>query len=301
MEKYAPVIIPTLCRYDKLKVLVDSLANNKEYAMGTELVIGLDYPPAEKYVEGYNLIKAYLPTISGFGKVKIIEQKENLGTVGNEKTLIDYVYSEGYNRFIYSEDDNEFSPNFLEFINKGLDKYENFPNVYSISGYNYPINMEGYGKNNYGTHHFSAWGCGFWKSKKLNLTKREITKFLMVPSRFFKLLIKSPVHLFSFLYMLAKHEVHGDACYEMYCCINNWVSIFPTISKVRNWGHDGSGEHGSVKPEEDSCYNQPIDVASTFDFDEIPLEDLKWKPLRDYFHKSVGWYIKKFFQKVFHK
>lgn len=293
MERYAPVIIPTLCRYDKLKVLVDSLANNKEYAKDTELVIGLDYPPAEKYVEGYNKIKAYLPTITGFGKVKIVEQTENKGTVGNEKTLIDYIYSEGYDSFIFTEDDNEFSPNFLEFMNKGLEKYKDTPNVFSISGYNYPIDMGDYNKNIYATYRFSAWGCGFWRDKRLNVTKKELLRFIFKPNHFIKLLVKAPMKLFYLIIMLCRKETYGDGCYEIYSIINNWVSIFPTISKVRNWGHDGSGLHGKIEQSEDPCYNQEIDTKTSFEYDDIELKNMNFKSLRDYFHKSPKWFVKK--------
>lgn len=282
MEKYAPVIIPTLCRYDKLKVLVDSLAKNVEYARQTELVIGLDYPPAEKYVEGYNMIKAYLPTISGFGKVTIIEQNENLGTVGNENSLIDYIYAEGYDRFIFSEDDNEMSPNFLEYMNKGLEKYESDPRVYSISGYNYPIDMGNYDKNIYGSFRFSAWGCGFWKKKRLIITKKELIKFLLIPTHFFKILINLPFKFLIVPVMLFRHEIYGDSCHELYCCVNDWVSIYPTVSKVRNWGRDGSGIHGQTD-ETDPCFNQVIDETDTFEYDEIEIKDVRLKSLNEYF------------------
>lgn len=299
MERYAPVIIPTLCRYDKLKVLIDSLANNKEYAKDTELVIGLDYPPADKYKEGYKLINAYLPNIKGFGKVKIIVQSENLGTMGNEQTLIDYVYSEGYDRFIFTEDDNEFSPNFLEYMNKGLDNYKENPRVYSISGYNYPVSMEGYSKNNYASYRFSAWGCAFWKEKRIVLSNKEIIKFVLKPAHFFKLLLKAPMKLFYFLLMLMNRDIHGDGCYEIYCLVNNYVSIFPTVSKVRNWGLDGSGLHGKTDQNEDPCFNQPIDNESSFEFDEISLNHMKWKPIEDFFHKPPKWFFKKVFMKLF--
>lgn len=298
MEKYAPVLIPTLCRYEKLRVLVDSLSRNGEYAKGTELVIGLDFPPSDKYMDGHQAIKKYLPSISGFGKVTIIEQKENLGSVGNENTLIDYIYSVGYDSFIYMEDDLEVSPNFLEFINKGLDKYKDEPTVFSISGYNFPISMQGYDKNVYASYHFSAWGCGFWKEKRLNVTLNELLRFVFIPTHFFRLLFFEPSLLMGLLFMVIKHEVYGDASYEIYSFVNNWVSIFPTISKGRNWGHDGSGEHGSVNPDEDPCFNQPIDTEDFFDYDDIPLVDLKWKPLRKYFHTPLKWYIKKMLQKM---
>lgn len=43
---YYPVIIPTLNRFEHFKNCVESLANCT-YAPETELIIGLDFPPAE--------------------------------------------------------------------------------------------------------------------------------------------------------------------------------------------------------------------------------------------------------------
>lgn len=293
---FAPVIIPTLNRYNHLRRCVESLAHCTN-AKETELIIGLDYPPSEKYEEGWRMIGEFLPTITGFKKVTILKRDHNLGAVENMNSLFEYVetYSD---RYIFTEDDNEFSPNFLEFINKGLNKYKDNPDVISISGYNYPINMNGYDKNVYASFHFSAWGCGFWKDKRLKLTPKGLLKFVFTPYNFFKLIFLSPAHIISLINMLSKHAVHSDACYEIFSCVKNQISIFPRISKVRNWGHDGSGEHGSVKPEEDPCYNQTIDTDTSFDYDEIPLVDLKWQPLKDYFHTPFKWYFKKILNKI---
>ena len=227
-------------------------------------------------------IKEYLPAITGFGKVTVIAHSENKGAIGNEDALIEYVYSEGYDRFIFTEDDNEFSPNFLEYMNRGLDKYEDEPKVYSISGYNFPIDMGNYDKNVYGSFRFSAWGCGFWKKKRLVITRKELIKFLLTPSHLLKILVKLPFKFLIVPVMLSRHELYGDSCYELYCCVNNWVSIFPTVSKVRNWGRDGSGLHGQTD-ETDPCYNQSIDEADTFEYDDIKIENLKLKSLNKYF------------------
>ena len=79
---YAPILIPTLNRYEHLRRCVESLAKNK-LAKESELVIGLDYPPQEKYQEGWEKIKEFLPTISGFGKVTILSADKNIGAVNN--------------------------------------------------------------------------------------------------------------------------------------------------------------------------------------------------------------------------
>ena len=56
---YAPVIIPTLNRYEHFKNCLESL----EACVGadfTDVYVALDYPPSEKYVEGWKKIDIYL-------------------------------------------------------------------------------------------------------------------------------------------------------------------------------------------------------------------------------------------------
>src|SRR5574344_2091111 len=99
---YYPVLIPTLCRYDHFYRCVESLSKNT-YADKTELVIGLDYPPSDKYREGYEKIKAYIPTIKGFRKVTVFEHDHNLGANDNFFFLRDYCLWK-YDAYIITED-----------------------------------------------------------------------------------------------------------------------------------------------------------------------------------------------------
>lgn len=49
---YAPVLIPTLCRSEHFIRCIESLKRNT-WAQYTDVFIGLDYPPSEKYFDGY--------------------------------------------------------------------------------------------------------------------------------------------------------------------------------------------------------------------------------------------------------
>ena len=53
--KYAPILIPTMCRYNHFFRLIESLKVNT-WAKYTDIYIGLDYPPSSKYEEGYKQI-----------------------------------------------------------------------------------------------------------------------------------------------------------------------------------------------------------------------------------------------------
>lgn len=63
-----------------------------------------------------------------------------------------------------------FSPIFLEFMDKALEKYEADESVIGVNGYSYPLpykaNVKGANifKQKFT---FSMWGAGFWKAKQL--------------------------------------------------------------------------------------------------------------------------------------
>ena len=152
---FAPVLIPTLNRYEHLKRLVESLSKCHN-ADRTDLIIGLDYPPSDKYTEGWKKIKEYLPYITGFNNVIVIEANQNKGAGENFKSLLAYVIEQRYIGFIASEDDNEVSPNFLDFMNFGIKKCLEDKNFLGVCGYNYDYNMDCYNYDYYYAKDFSA-------------------------------------------------------------------------------------------------------------------------------------------------
>ena len=59
IKQYAPVWIPTLNRFEHFKRCLESLERCTG-ADKTDVYVGLDYPPSDKYVEGWKKIDAYL-------------------------------------------------------------------------------------------------------------------------------------------------------------------------------------------------------------------------------------------------
>ena len=165
---YAPVLITTLCRYEHFARLLESLKANS-WAKYTDVYIGLDYPPSEKYQNGWNVIVTYLGNgdFSTFNSFIVIKREKNYGFEKNADDLLNQLQSK-YDRFIVLEDDLELSPNYLEYMNKCLDAFEDDPSVVAVTGYSYPVKWdvsEGATcmKQNFNA---AAWGRGFWKSKR---------------------------------------------------------------------------------------------------------------------------------------
>ena len=87
---YAPVIIPTLCRYKHFKECLESLSKCK-WAEETEVFVGLDYPAKESHRPGYEKIKSYLKEVGNmtFKKIHVFEREVNYGG-GKNYSSIDF-------------------------------------------------------------------------------------------------------------------------------------------------------------------------------------------------------------------
>ena len=287
---YAPIIIPTLCRYDHFKKCIESLAANK-LAPQTELYVGLDYPPSEKYVDGWRQIKEYIKTIQGFNKVVTLEATENLTAQGNIEALKAYIRQLGYDSYIFTEDDNVFSPNFLEYANWGLKEFANDESVFAIVGFK-RVNVDFLKNNVYKYPRYVAWGFATWfkKSDKMNEFK-DLNRL--------KNLIKSwPITIIftdkvftasSILRMLKTKYILEDTLPslipkdEIYC-------IYPKVSMVRNIGLDGSGLHSRGRDKETTqmYLSLPIDVSKDFTPYIIdPLYSPKLKAVYDAAYKRT--------------
>ena len=246
MNNFAPVFIPTLNRHEHFKRCVESLSKCA-HAEKTDLFIFLDYPLKDSHWEGYEHTKAYLPGIKGFNKVTVIARERNYGAVDNFFKSVEYLFKR-YDRLICSEDDNVFAPDFLFFVNKGLDVYKNREDIFSVSGYQYPIEMPGnYDKEVYLWQGFSAWGVGIWKDKwekvdfQLPDALSNIRLFLKNYKDVYGFQKIANHYLSAMITMLEKNKVSGDGTVCLHQYVNSMYSVFPTISRVRNMGHDGSG------------------------------------------------------------
>lgn len=264
--KNAPIIIPTINRYEHLKRCVESLANNP-LAKESELVISLDYPPHEKYRDGWEKIKEYLPTIAGFGKVTVLYADENIGAAKNCNKLREYVKGLGYDAFILTEDDNIFAPNFLDYINWGLRTFKDDKSILAVCGFK-RVNTSFLNNNVYTwPHQFVAWGYGMWFDRREKIEELESFEVLKkyLDTCPISIIFTEQVYIAVNVLSILKHrKILGDSLpfllpkEERYC-------LYPKISKVRNQGFDGTGLH-CVDDEESRIIqdSNPLDEDEEF-------------------------------------
>lgn len=284
---YYPVIIPTLNRFQHFKECVESLSKCT-HADKTELVIGLDYPPSDKYKEGWKLIKNFIPTITGFGKVTFFEHRTNLGASGNEIFLKNYVF-EKYDAYIFSEDDNIFSPCFLDYMNKCLEKYKDDNQIFCICGCLEP-NISKLLTHTNNTNsivkiigNMSAYGEGIWKKKELELQKKfpeDFRKYIFSSRVRILKLLKCPIKLNHNYYWLKNNPKLNCICdftRNAWMVLNNQVNILPSISLVKNLGFDGSGLNcGNNIEEQKRMESMIISNDKTYEvIDHITKKEIK--------------------------
>lgn len=324
MKDFSPILIPTLCRFEHLKRCVDSLSKCT-YADKTDLYIALDYPLNDSHWAGYNKIIKYIPQIIGFNNVILIKREKNYGAVENTNLIIREVFEKN-DRIFFSEDDNEFSPNTLEYINVGLEKFEKDDSIYAICASHHQIDIPNSTTGTYFTlDSYSPMGFATWKNKFLKYSEidkqKYIVNFLNSYSNY-KRFKKERLYLIaSMLESISKKYILDDGLLTSYLLKNNMKCVFPISHKVRNHGHDGSGINcGDLKG--NSPYkDRIIDENKDFEFiEEKNNEVLKQirnnilnnlrEPLLKRLFAKIRYYLyfwfgitfsSKFFKKIYNK
>lgn len=299
---FAPIIIPTLCRAETFIPCIESLTQ----CIGsdkTEVYIALDYPLKDSHWEGYNKILNYIDsTRFPFKSFNVIKRECNYG-VGTPNSNVNVAFNmlwEKYDRLIFSEDDNVFSPNFLVFINKGLDKFENDKSVDSICGY---LNYNGIksDKNTFFRcpHNFSAWGYATWKDRIVD--RKKITTSYFRKTLSFKNLIKmgnlGRSRFLAYLVSMCpnKYVRISDVNLTTYMILENKYQIIPTTSLVRNIGVSSGQNFSNCSEEISNLYlKQSISNDIFFDFIgtgfEYTDDNIKnWVHNEKLFHEKYHW------------
>lgn len=275
---YYPITIPTLNRYEKFKNCIESLKQNF-HSDQTELIIGLDYPPSEKYFDGYNKIKNYIKTITGFKKITVFERTTNFGSDLNTKDIRKYALSK-YEACIHTEDDNVFSPYFIDYMNAALNEYKDNDSIFAICAYSYPIDWKSQKDCILQSQYFSAWGMGIWKHKELdyiNLLSQKTFRKQFKNMKNIIRLIHSPYNLYQLYYLCYSSNIpYCDITRSAYLLFYKKYVLMPTQSLSCNEGWDGTGEHCRIDFEK-SFYtelneNQAVDIKNVEKVKSLELE-----------------------------
>lgn len=244
----APIVLFAYKRLWHLQQTVDALKKN-ELAKDSNLVIYSDGAKNQSEKDNVQIVRHYLKTIRGFKSISIIERNQNLGLANSIITGVTEVLAK-YRKIIVLEDDLISSTNFLAYINTALSFYEDNKNIFSVSGYNYPISIpEKYKDSVYVAYRCSSWGWGTWLNrwKKADWEVNDYKDFLSRPDEQ-KKFGRGGEDLVDMLEYQMKNYIDSWAirwCYAHYK--NDAFCLYPTVSKIKNIGLDRSGTHKTVR------------------------------------------------------
>jgi hypothetical protein len=242
MNKLSPIILFAYNRPWHVKQTVEALKNNF-LADQSELFIYSDGPKAQEDHYKVNEVRNFLYRIDGFKVVKIIESSENKGLAQNIISGVTETVNH-HGRIIVLEDDLVTSPYFLQYMNESLERYKNDPVVMHIAGYMLPVETENLPETFF-YRAPSCWGWGTWQDS-------------------WRLFEKNPGKLMKIFSAKQKRSFNLDGCHDFWAHLkanktgkwetwaifwyasihlNRGLCLHPSVSMVRNIGHDGTGSH----------------------------------------------------------
>ncbi|MCU0448032.1 MAG: glycosyltransferase [Microscillaceae bacterium] len=241
---YYPIILFVYNRPEHLKKTVESLAKNP-LAKESDLLIFSDGAKNPSDAVKVNQVRTYLPHIQGFKTIHIEHRTENWGLAKSVIGGVSEVLAQ-HPAAIVLEDDMVFAPNFLNFMNDALTFYQNHSQIFSISGYTFPIKIpQDYSPDVFISSRASSWGWATWQDRwaKADWQVSDYQSFIKNKSlqkQFnqggvdLSLMLKKQ-HL-GVIDSWAVRWTYAHFKHQAYC-------LYPTQSKINNIGTDDSGTH----------------------------------------------------------
>jgi hypothetical protein len=240
----APVVLFAYDRPDHLRRTLEALAAN-DGAAESELVVYSDGPKAADGAGSVEAVRAYLRSVSGFRSVTVVERERNLGLANSVIAGVTEVLARSPS-VIVMEDDLLTSRNFLAFVNASLSTYRHRPDVFSVTGYNYPLQIPPtYREDAYLSYRSSSWGWGTWRDRwsQVDWAVSDYAEFV-TDARGQELFRRGGDDLAPMLERQMARELDSWSIRFDYAHYkHDAFCVHPVVSKVQNIGFDGSGVH----------------------------------------------------------
>ena len=257
--EFAPIVLFVYNRPKHTKLVLDALALNFG-AKDSVLFIYADGPKpgiTAEQQQSMDETRILVQSETRFKKTTVIVRNVNYGLFRNVSEGVSEVLGL-YGKVIVLEDDTLPAPGFLKFINKALLLFHNSPNVYSVNGYQHPINT-----NRFETillPFTNVWGWATWSEKWGLLDPSPVELELMRNNNF----VKSRFNLadYDFVHMFENKKSWGIKWYFKVFSYNG-LNVFPTQSLVVNIGFDGSGENSGSDYQMPYLFKGEIEVNYT--------------------------------------
>lgn len=280
MSSFAPIVITVYDRLDHLKRCINALLSNPE-ASFSKLYVLSDAPYKNEHTDRIQEVRHYILSIKGFKEIIPIFSKYNKGAHASLTEGISALLQHS-EEFIFLEDDIVISPNFLQYMNAGLQYYKEDKKVFAVCGFKAQFKLpQSYEKDIYFYPCNSPWGFATWKDRweSINFDYYDRYAELKKDKKKYKQFASIGFYIKGILQTDSRKEIIATDLRIYYHMFQKGMySVFPTISKTQNWGFDGTGEHCGnqdywwAKPELDTSI-KPITFEPFTGYDEELLHN----------------------------
>jgi FkbM family methyltransferase len=267
--RYAPIAVFCYNRSSHLLNLLQSLKTCPEIA-GSQVYIFRDGPKSSTAAELEQIaqVDEVIDSFHQAGEVIIERSKSNKGLAESIKRGVSMLL-EANDRVIVLEDDLLVSSGFLNYMNNVLNLYSDEESVMHVSGYMFPVSIEG---ETVFYNYTSCWGWGTWRRawnklewdclvlKRKLLQKKKWDHFTLSGNNSNENQLNQNISG-----QKKTWAVRWNASVEL----NDGFCLHPTRSLVNNLGFDGTGENC---PDSESDYFH-LDLAESIEVDSITLNE----------------------------
>jgi hypothetical protein len=243
-SELAPIALFVYNRPRHTQQTVEFLQGNA-FAQQSDLFVFSDAAKNHGAAAAVQEVRHYVRRIYGFQSVTVIERETNFGLAKSVIAGVTQLCND-YGRTIAIEDDVLTASDFLAFMNRAFEQYKSEPRVFSISGYNFGVNVPThYTYDAFCAYRSSSWGWGTWKDRwaKADWAVSDYLEFRTDTTRQ-RLFNRGGEDLSHMLDLQMAGKVDSWAIRWAYSHFKHGAcALLPTASKVYNIGLDGSGVH----------------------------------------------------------
>jgi len=288
----APVILFVYNRPEHTKKMIEALSKN-ELAVDSNVYIFSDAAKNEKSVETVNAVREFIDTLEEkkyFKSLTINKAEKNRGLANSVISGVSQIIRK-HGKVIVLEDDLITSPDFLTYMNNALNYYNDKEKVWSISGYNIPIEIpKDYKSDIYYSYRGCSWGWATWKNRweQVDWDVKDYGDFKK--NKYLRQQFnRGGRDLANMLDNQMSGKIDSWAirwCYSQ--SKKDLLTVYPVNSKVKNIGLDGSGTHSGISKDYD------VELArgfSSFNFDDPELDDRILKSFKNHYISLINYYL----------
>ncbi|GHS95764.1 hypothetical protein AGMMS50276_12590 [Synergistales bacterium] len=258
IKNLAPILLLVYKRPEKTKLVIEALAAN-ELASESDLFIFSGAPKDDSVRDAVLAVRELIRYVKGFRSVTVREDATYQGMLTATPNALKEL-CDRFGKVIFVEDDILTRPEFLLFMNEGLEKYKDNKEVFTI-GANWPVKPRLGDDKAFFLQIPCSWGWGTWKRAwdcydyavpgAKELATNEMLAFN------FNLQGRFP----RFSEMLLSQLRGGMAEWSMPWYWNvfqqNGLNLWPPYSLTSNVGFDEVAFH---TPESEKWLNQDVDL-----------------------------------------